>query len=104
MATEKTSKTDGHGWDFLTNHSHVMLCVADDPGSRLRDIAERVGITERATHRILTELVEAGYITRVRDGRRNKYTVKLGQPLRHPLVKNQTIGELIKVLHPAVQA
>lgn len=95
---------DGSKWDFLTNHAHVLLCIAQDPGIRLRDIAEFVGITERAAHRIVTELVGAGYVTREREGRRNRYTVKLDQPLRHPLVKDQKIGELIKVLKPARQS
>ncbi len=101
---QKRSSKEPRTWDFLTNHSHVLLCVAEDPGARLRDIAARVGITERAAHRIITELIEADYVTRKREGRRNRYTVKLGQPLRHPLVKDQKIGELIKVLRPAVQA
>lgn len=98
------SSADSSRWDFLTNHSHVLLCIEHDPGIRLRDIAEYVGITERAAHRILSELVEAGYVDRKRDGRRNRYRVKLDQPLRHPLVKDQKIGELIKVLKPARQA
>lgn len=87
-------------WDFLTNHSHVMLCVAHDNGIRLRDIASAVGITERAAHRILSELVDSGYVSRKREGRRNRYTVKADQPLRHPLFKTQNISDLIDVLKP----
>ena len=85
-------------WDFLTNHAHVLLCVADDPGIRLRDIASAVGITERAAHKILSDLVEEGYVTRKRDGRRNHYRVMPELPLRHPLVQNQEVGNLLQVL------
>src|SRR6185369_11340882 len=85
-------------WDFLTNHAHVLVCVADDPGIRLRDIATAVGITERAAHRILSELVEEGYVLRERQGRRNRYQVKPDLPLRHPLVDGREVGDLLKVL------
>jgi predicted transcriptional regulator len=72
--------------------------VAHDPGIRLRDIAAAVGITERAAHRIVSELVEEGYVLRKRHGRRNRYTVKAELPLRHPLVQQREVGELIEVL------
>jgi DNA-binding transcriptional ArsR family regulator len=85
-------------WDFLTNHAHVLVCVAHDPGVRLRDIAAAVGITERAAHRILSELVEEGYVLRERHGRRNRYQVKPELPLRHPLVQEREVGDLLKVL------
>ena len=85
-------------WGFLTNHAHVLLCVAHDPGIRLRDIAASVGITERSAHKILSELVEEGYVVRERHGRRNRYEVRPGLPLRHPLVQEQEIGELLEVL------
>ena len=85
-------------WDFLTNHAHVLTCVAHDPGIRLRHIAEAVGITERAAHRIVSELVEEGYVLRERRGRRNRYQVVAGLPLRHPLVQELEIGELLEVL------
>jgi uncharacterized membrane protein len=85
-------------WDFLTNHAHVLTCVADDPGIRLRDIAAAVGITERAAHRILSDLVEEGYVLRERQGRRNRYQVKPELPLRHPLVQERAVGDLLKVL------
>jgi uncharacterized membrane protein len=87
-------------WDFLTNHAHVLTCVAHDPGIRLRDIASAVGITERATHRILSELVEEGYVLREREGRRNRYQVVPELPLRHPLVQGREVGDLLKVLAP----
>jgi DNA-binding transcriptional ArsR family regulator len=85
-------------WDFLTNHAHVLTCVAHDPGIRLRDIAAAVGITERAAHRILSELVEEGYVLRERHGRRNRYQVVAGLSLRHPLVQEREVGELLEVL------
>lgn len=85
-------------WTFLTNHAHVMICVAQDPNIRLRDVAERVGITERATQRIVADLVEAGYLERSREGRRNSYRVNPGLPLRHPLERQHSIGEVIEVL------
>lgn len=85
-------------WDFLTNHAHVLLCVAHDPGIRLRDIAAAVGITERAAHRILSQLVEEGYVLRERKGRRNRYQVVAGRPMRHPLVEQREVGELLEVL------
>lgn len=85
-------------WDFLTNHAHVLLCMAHDPGIRLRDIAVAVGITERAAHRIVSELVEGGYVLRERNGRRNRYEVVAELPLRHPLVGEQKVGDLLKLL------
>jgi DNA-binding MarR family transcriptional regulator len=85
-------------WDFLTNHAHVLTCVAHDPGIRLRDIAAAIGITERAAHRILSELVEEGYVLRKRQGRRNRYTVVPELPLRHPLVEEREVGDLLDVL------
>jgi predicted transcriptional regulator len=85
-------------WDFLTNHAHVLVCVAHDAGIRLRDIASAVGITERAAHRILSELVEEGYVLREREGRRNRYQVVSDLPLRHPLVQEREVGDLLEVL------
>jgi hypothetical protein len=87
-------------WTFLTNHAHVLLCVSRDPTARLRDVAEVVGITERATQRIVAELEAAGYLTRKRDGRRNRYDVHPGVPLRHPLERDHTVGEILDVLRP----
>jgi predicted transcriptional regulator len=85
-------------WDFLTNHAHVLVCVADDPGIRLRDIAAAVGITERAAHRIVSELVEEGYVLREKQGRRNHYTIVAELPMRHPLVQEREVGDLLEVL------
>lgn len=85
-------------WTFLTNHAHAILCVARDPGVRLRDIADCVGITERAAHRIVCELEEGGYLTRHRRGRRNFYDLHLDRPLRHQLEDETKVGELLTVL------
>ncbi|MEM6732330.1 MAG: winged helix-turn-helix domain-containing protein [Myxococcota bacterium] len=85
-------------WTFLTNHTHVLLCIHRDSNARLRDIAELVGITERATHRIICELKEAGYLEVVKEGRRNHYELKGGLPLRHPLENNHSAMELLEML------
>jgi predicted transcriptional regulator len=92
--TERSPPT----WTFLTRHAQVLLCIADDPGIRLREIGDRVGITERAAHRIVGELAAAGYITRERRGRRNHYTVRLQVPLPDPVAREQRVGDLLGVL------
>jgi DNA-binding transcriptional ArsR family regulator len=85
-------------WSFLTNHARVLVCVAGDPNIRLREIGATVGITERASHRIVAELVDAGYMTREREGRRNRYTVLTDRPLPDPLARGQSVGELLALL------
>ena len=85
-------------WTFMTNHSHVLLCIAENPDVRLREVAEQVGITERATQRIVAELNEAGYVSLERVGRRNRYEVHTELPLRHPLEDHLEIGALLRVL------
>jgi predicted transcriptional regulator len=85
-------------WKFLTNHAHVLVCIANDPGVRLRDIGEQVGITERAAHRIVTELGAAGYITRKRVGRRNNYTINSHIPVHDPIAREQSVGRLLQIL------
>ncbi len=92
------SRQAGPRWGFLTNHAHVLVCVARDPGIRLRDLAGAVGITERAAHRILTELVGEGYVLRERQGRRNRYEVNSELPLRHPLAEDREVGDLLRLL------
>ncbi len=87
-----------HRWSFLTNHALVLLCIAGDGHFRLRDIAERVGATERAAHRITSDLCEAGYLTRHRVGRRNYYEVHPEVPLRHPLERDHQLGDILAVL------
>lgn len=86
------------GWTFLTNHSHVLLCIAEDPEIRLREVALKVGITERAVQRIIAELEEAGYLTHERVGRRNRYEIFGDQPLRHPLEDHLEVGAILRVL------
>ena len=83
-------------WTFLTNHSHVIICLIRDPELRVRDLAAHVGITERAVLRILGELHSEGVITKTREGRRNRYAVKLDFSLRHPLESKYTLRELVK--------
>ena len=85
-------------WTFLTNHAQVLLCLAETPEIRLREVAERVGITERATQRILSELVEAGYVKTERVGRRNKYTVDREHAMRHSAQFGYEIGALLRAL------
>ena len=84
-------------WKFLTNHGLALLCVAADPGVRLRDIADRVGITERAAHRIMAALVSSGYVTRERVGRRNRYDVRAELPIR-ALERDVQLGDLLKIV------
>jgi len=85
-------------WTFFTNHAHVLHCIARDPGIRIRDLAVRVGVTERAAQRLIAELVGAGYLERSRDGRRNRYRVRADLPLRHPVEQPHQVGEILAVL------
>lgn len=82
-------------WTFLTNHGHVLVCIARDPGVRGRDIAAQVGITERAAQAIVADLVAAGYVHRERVGRRNRYTINAELPVRHPVEQPHSVGELL---------
>lgn len=85
-------------WSFLTNHAQVLACIAGDPGIRLRDIGDAVGLTERAVHRIVVELASAGYLARERRGRRNHYTIQSQQPLPDPLARGQKVSDLLRIL------
>lgn len=86
-------------WTFLTNHSHVLLLIAREPESRMRDLAEQIGITERAVQRIIDELAEGGYLAITKQGRRNAYAVQ-GEPhLRHPVEAARTVGDLIRMVN-----
>ena len=96
MSSEETSR----GWRFLTNHTQVLLSLARDPDVRLRDVAERVGITERAAQRILADLIEAGFVSRERHGRRNRYLINRHAHMRHPAQEGQEIQGLIELLEP----
>ncbi|MGB5813116.1 MAG: winged helix-turn-helix domain-containing protein [Polyangiales bacterium] len=92
------SQTPSTAWTFLSNHTHVLLSVARDPNIRVREIADAVGITERAVHRILGELEEAGVIVRTRLGRRTHYEIHDELPLRHPIEADHSIGELLRLV------
>jgi uncharacterized membrane protein len=85
-------------WSFLTNHAQVLACIARDPGIRLREIGDSVGITERAVHRIVGDLATAGYLARERRGRRSHYTIQSHLPLPDPLARGQKVGELLRIL------
>lgn len=85
-------------WTFLTNHTHVLVCLVRNPMSRIRDIADQVGITERAVQRIIGDLESAGAIVRTREGRNNRYDVRLDIPLRHPLERSSTLGDLLALI------
>jgi DNA-binding MarR family transcriptional regulator len=90
------------GWQFVTNHTQVLLCIARNPDVRLRDVADQVGITERAAQKIIADLVEAGFVERERQGRRNRYTINRKAPmLRHAAQDGKQIGGLLKLLHLA---
>ena len=85
-------------WSFLTSHARVLLCIAHDPGVRLRDIAARLGITERSAYGIVTELAEAGYVVKQKDGRRNRYQIQAHLPLPEPTSQERTVGEILALL------
>jgi DNA-binding IclR family transcriptional regulator len=93
-----TATNSAPTWAFLTNHARVLICVAHDPDIRLRDIGAQLGITERAAHRIITELAAADYVSRERTGRRNRYTVNVKLPLPDAIAREQSIGELLAIL------
>jgi DNA-binding MarR family transcriptional regulator len=85
-------------WTFLTNHARVLLCIARDPGARLRDIAAKLDITERSAYGIVTDLTQAGYIVKEKDGRRNRYQIQTHLPLPEPSSRERTLGEVLAVL------
>jgi DNA-binding IclR family transcriptional regulator len=98
MSTENEERS----WQFVTNHTQVLLCLARDPDVRLRDVADQVGITERAAQRILADLVEAGFVEKERRGRRNRYVINRDSPmLRHVAQDGQQIGGLLELLRLA---
>ena len=98
VATERSAEPAS--WTFLSNHAHVLLCIGRDPEVRIRDMADLVGITERAAQGIVGDLVSEGYVVRERVGRRNRYQIRPEQALRHPLEATHQIGELIDLLVP----
>ena len=87
-------------WTFLTNYGHVLLCIAADPAIRLRDVAARVGITERAAQRIVADLIEGGYLESTKQGRRNQYRINGALPLRHPIEEQSQVAALLALIRP----
>jgi DNA-binding IclR family transcriptional regulator len=85
-------------WGFLTSHARVLLCIAHDPGARLRDIAASLGITERSAYGIVNDLTEAGYVVKEKDGRRNRYQVQAHLPLPESTTRERTVGEILALL------
>ena len=94
----ESDKAARPSWTFLSNHGHVLVCLANDKDARGRDIADRVGITERAAQAIIADLVQEGYVTRTKVGRRNYYEVNLDRPLRHSVEQPHSVGELLKLV------
>lgn len=92
------AETSPGGWTFLSNHTHVLVCLAADGAQTLREVAEKVGLTERGVQRIVAELEAAGVLSRERDGRRNVYSIDPDVPLRHPLEAHCRIGELLALV------
>jgi DNA-binding IclR family transcriptional regulator len=97
LPEKSDSESTAAAWTFLTNHAHVLICIAGEPEIRMRDVAARVGVTERAVQRIVAELEAGGYLTVTREGRRNKYVVNPHLPLRHPIEAHRDVGSLIEL-------
>ena len=98
------SANSDHAWRFVTNHAHVLECIASNPAARHRDIAATVGITERTVAAIVGDLEDAGYLTKTRVGRNNRYEVHGELPLRHPQHRHHTVSELIRFLEAPADA
>jgi len=94
----ETTPAGSHAWTFLSNHAHALICLAGDEDCRVRDLAERIGITERATQRILADLEAAGYLVRERRGRRSHHRLVLDRPMRHPVEHDHTVRDLVEAL------
>jgi len=92
------SSPESKSWHFLTSHAQVLLCLHRSPDARLRDVALTVGITERATQRIVSDLIEGGYVTKTREGRRNRYALDPTVHMRHPSQHDHEIGEVLNLL------
>jgi len=103
-SSESRKQKNGASWTFLSNHAHVLVCLAKDPMARLRDIAESVGITERGVFRVVSELEEGGVIHRIKEGRRNRYEIDTTGHSRHPLEPDRTVGSLLSLLLEPTEA
>jgi len=93
-------RESGHRWTFLTNHAHVLLCITADPEIRVRELAFRIGITERAVQRILADLEAGGFLLRERVGRRTHYRLSLDRPMRHPVEASRDVRVIVEALLP----
>lgn len=98
IANNTLKRPASQRWTFLSNHAHVLVCLCRDSRARVRDVAEAVGITERAVHLILADLEQEGIVERIREGRRNRYELHLDAALRHPLEKHRTVKELLRTI------
>jgi DNA-binding IclR family transcriptional regulator len=98
MDSKTDWKRNGGSWTFLSNHAHVLVCLCRDPGARVRDVADAVGITERSVHLILSDLESEGIVRRIREGRRNRYELNLDAALRHPLEQHRSVRQLVKMI------
>lgn len=96
MSADTDVKTSN--WTFLTNHAHVLLCLAKSSSMRIRDLAIEVGITERAVQRIIAELIDEGYVSRIKEGRRNIYKLQTKKPLKHPVEAHKNIKDLVQLI------
>jgi predicted transcriptional regulator len=96
VVTSSGQNDDHPEWTFFTNHGHVLVCIAQDPQVRITDIGRLVGIGERAAHRIVHDLIEAGYVVCTKVGRRNTYEVRFDRPLRHPLEAQHLLAEVFE--------
>ena len=92
------------GWTFLSNYSHVLICLATDPTMKMRDVALSVGITERAVQRIIAELEDSGVLKRTRAGRQNRYEINSNVPLRHSLESHRTVGDLLRAILSSIES
>ena len=95
---QQDKKTANIRWSFFSNYAHVLVCLAENPDARLRDVAERVGITERTTLRLVTQLEQSAILMRLKEGRRNSYIIDPSARLRHPIEKHCTVGELLATI------
>jgi len=100
MSNTSSEDAPRRGWTFLSNHGHVLVCIARNAEMRLREVASEVGITERAAHAIVSDLVSEGYVIRTRVGNHNRYEVRPDQPLRHPLEHDRLVGQLLAAVAP----
>lgn len=98
MAKTSVLSESSPAWTFLTNHAHVLICIAKQPDVRLSEVSRLVGIGERAVHRIVHDLVDAGYVSVTKVGRKNVYDIDLDRPLRHPLEASHNINAVVTPL------